>query len=161
MLKFAGGLLYQAGISPHEDQKLNIKLEIDTNPPSGFGVEESLVNQYFPLAFTHHDRESFIAGKCHAILQRKWAKGRDFFDLLYYLTRWKGITPNFKYLNNALNQTGYDGRAVTPDNWKKCLLERAEGVQWSRVIEDVRPFLLDREDVKAFKKEFLIAALSG
>lgn len=159
MFKFAGGLLYEAGISPHEDQKLNIKIEIDINPPLGFGTDESLINDYFPVALNHHDRASFIAGKCHAILQRDWAKGRDFFDLLFYLNRWGEIEPNFEYLNNALKQTGYKKSEITPENWRKRLLERVHEVSWSTVEEDVKPFLLNPEDQNLFSKDFLVKEL--
>lgn len=158
-IKFAGGLLKEAGISPHPNQKLNIKLEIDTNPPSGFTIETSLINEYFPVALTHHDKPSFIAGKCHAILQREWTKGRDFFDLLFYLNKWEGIEPNYRYLNNALIQTGYEGAKITEENWRPTLLEKVNEVSWTAVEEDVRPFLLNVEDLKIFSKEFLVKEL--
>lgn len=160
MIKFAGGLLQEAGISPHENQKLNIKLEIDTNPPEGFNTDKSLINQYFPLALVHHDRRSFFSGKCHAILQREWAKGRDFFDLLFYLNKWEDVKPNFDYLNNALLQTGYEGSHITQENWKGKLLERVNEVSWARVEEDVKPFLLSQKDLEIFSKNFLIKELT-
>ena len=159
-VKFAGGLLYEAGISPHEDQKLRIKLEIDTNPPEGFGTHTSLLDQYFPIAVTHHDRGSFVAGKSHAILQREWPKGRDFFDLLFYLTRWPGTEPNFEYLNNALKQTGYERSPLDAENWKDRLLARVEELDWSTLQDDVSPFLLNPGDLKAFRKKFLVNKLS-
>ncbi len=158
-IKFAGGLLKEAGISPHPNQKLNIKLEIDTNPPSGFSTETSLINEYFPVALIHHDKSSFIAGKCHAILQREWTKGRDFFDLLFYLNRWEGIEPNYGYLNKALIQTGYKGAKITEKNWRTLLLEKVNEVSWPAVEEDVKPFLLNVEDLKIFSKEFLVEEL--
>lgn len=158
-IKFAGGLLKEAGISPHENQKLNIKLEIDTNPPKGFTTDTTLINEYFPLALNHHDRASFIAGKCHAILQREWTKGRDFFDLLFYLNKWEGIEPNFDYLNNALEQTGFAGTRITRGNWRETLLEKVKEVSWSLVEDDVKPFLLNDEDLKVFSKKFLIKEL--
>ncbi len=160
IIKFAGGLLHEAGITPHENQKLNIKIEIDTNPPTGFTNEKTLVNDHFPLALNHHDKPSFIAGKCHAVLQREWAKGRDFFDLLFYLTRWKEVQPNFEYLNNALAQTNYDKSRITPENWKERILERVKEVSWSTVEEDVEPFLLKPSDQELFSKQFLIEELS-
>lgn len=158
-IKFAGGLLKEAGLSPHENQKLNIKLEIDINPPMGFTTDTTLINEYFPVALNHHDKSSFITGKCHAILQREWAKGRDFFDLLFYLNKWEGVEPNFIYLNNALKQTGFEETRITQENWRKAMLERVKEISWSTVEEDVRPFLLNEEDLKVFSKKFLIKEL--
>lgn len=160
VIKFAGALLYEAGISPHENQKLRIKIEIDTNPPNGFGTTNSLVNEYFPFAVNHHDPPTFIAGKVHAIIQREWAKGRDFYDLLFYLTKWGDVEPNFTYLNNALIQTGYRGSMITHDNWKERLSERIDKLSWDNVKEDVEPFLLNKKDAEVFSKEFLIDELS-
>ncbi|MFB6291210.1 MAG: nucleotidyl transferase AbiEii/AbiGii toxin family protein [Candidatus Bipolaricaulia bacterium] len=161
IIKFAGGLLYEAGITPHEHQKLNIKIEIDTNPPMGFRTDTTLMNEYFPLALNHLDKSSFIAGKCHAILQREWTKGRDFFDLLFYLNRWEGIEPNLIYLNNALEQTGFEETRITQENWRETLLEKVKEVSWSTVEEDVKPFLLNKEDLAIFSKKFLIEELSN
>ena len=149
----------EAGISPHANQKLNLKLEIDTNPPERFQTDTSLINEYFPVALNHHDKSSFIAGKCHAILQREWTKGRDFFDLLFYLNKWEDIEPNYRYLNNALNQTGYEGDKITEENWRTALLEKVNEVSWPTVEEDVKPFLLNELDLKVFSKEFLIKEL--
>lgn len=160
IIKFAGGLLHEAGITPHENQKLNIKIEIDTNPPMGFNTDKTLVNDYFPLALNHHDKPSFIAGKCHAVLQREWTKGRDLFDLLFYLNRWEGIEPNFTYLNNALKQTGSKAK-ITQENWKEKLLSKVKEISWSTVEEDVRPFLLNEKDLAIFSKDFLIEELSN
>ena len=75
------GLLYECDLSAHPEQKLNITVQIDTNPPPGFGVGQSGVDLFFPYAVSHHDRPSFVAGKLHAILQRGFTKGRDFYDL--------------------------------------------------------------------------------
>ena len=59
-IKFAGGLLKEAGISSRPNQKLNIKLVIDTNPPIRSETETSLINEHFPVTLTHHDKPSFI-----------------------------------------------------------------------------------------------------
>lgn len=158
MLKF-NDLLYESGISHHENEKLKIKLEIDVNPPVGFHTQNHPVSRYINFVVTTHDLPSFLAGKCHAVLQRTYAKGRDYFDLLYYLNKWDGITPNLSYLNNALDQTGYDGPEITESNWRENLLNRVKQVDWSEVESDVEPFLLSPSDIKAFRKEFLIKAL--
>lgn len=153
-------LLYEAGISSHKEQKLNIKLEIDVLPPVGFNTETRTIDKYFPFIVQHHDLFSFFAGKLHAILQRSWTKGRDFFDLNFFLNRWEKIVPNLKYLNNALRQTGYDGDEVTDKNWRKLMFCRLKEVDWETIKQDVEAFVLRLGDLKAFRKDLLIRKLS-
>jgi hypothetical protein len=155
------GLLYEADISPHENEKLNIKLEVDCHPPAGFEAETSSVGAFFPYVVEHHDRPTFVGGKLHAILQREWAKGRDFFDLMFYLTRWPATDPNIIYLNNALEQTDWEGPRITTDNWRTVTADRVEQVDWEEVREDVEPFVLRSGDLKALRKDLLVSELVG
>lgn len=152
-------LLYEAGLSEHEDEKLQVKLEVDTNPPEGFDTETNSINEHFPYVVHHHDRPSFMAGKLHALLQRDWTKGRDFYDLWFYLTRWNNVAPNIPYLHNALVQTGYEGQDVTEENWKERTARVVENVNWEEVRSDVEPFLLRQSHLKAFRKEVLLSEL--
>ncbi len=158
MIRFAG-LLFECGLTPHQQQNLNVKLEIDANPPAGFGTHTSTINKYFPYVIHHHDRATFLAGKLHAILQRSYAKGRDFYDLVFYQNRWKGIVPNIPYLNSALAQTGYEGVPLTPENWRELVAHKVESANWKEVIEDVEPFLLRLDDRKLLKQELLLGSL--
>lgn len=80
------GLLYELKLSPQPTEALSVKIEVDTNPPKGAGLETDLVRRYIPLNLQHHDRASLLAGKLHAILQREYAKGRDLYDLMWYLS---------------------------------------------------------------------------
>jgi hypothetical protein len=100
-----GGLLYELGLSPHEDEVLAVKIEVDTRPPAGAGLATSLVRRHVTLHLQHHDRASLLAGKLHAVLERRYTKGRDLFDLLWYLSDPDWPPPNLTLLNNALQQT--------------------------------------------------------
>ncbi len=71
-----------------------IKLKVDTNPPAGAKLKTEEENKFFPVAFWAYDISSLFAGKINAILCRNYTKGRDFFDLGWYLSRWKDIEPN-------------------------------------------------------------------
>ena len=151
-LRFAG-LMYEAGISPLESQKLSIKLELDTNPPAGAVLKTDIVNKYFPISFLSYELSSLFAGKLHALLNRKYAKGRDFFDLGWYLSRWKDLTPNFTLLKNALSQTGWKGKMPAKDNWRDFIYKIVEQADWKKVREDVQNFLENPEDLDIFSKE--------
>ncbi|MBA3066370.1 nucleotidyl transferase AbiEii/AbiGii toxin family protein [bacterium] len=157
MIKF-GSILYEAGISQHKERKLNIKLEIDVNPPAGFVVEKRVIDRYFPFVVHHHNESCFFAGKLHAIMQRRWTKGRDFFDLNFILNRWKDVIPDFNFLNSSLRRTGY-GRKVTADNWRNVIIRRVKETNWKTLVQDVAPFVLRRGDLKTFEKDLIIAKL--
>lgn len=89
-VKFTG-LMYEAGLSPLKTQKFFVKVEIDTNPPEGAVLKTDVINKYFPIAFLSYDINSLFAGKLHALLSRKYTKGRDLFDLGWYLSKWKDL----------------------------------------------------------------------
>lgn len=84
MIKFRG-LLHELGISPLQDETIAVKVEIDTNPPQGAGTDIKAVRRHFMLNLQHYDAASLLAGKLHAVLSRKYTKGRDLYDLAWYL----------------------------------------------------------------------------
>lgn len=135
------GLLNELGLSPFPDEVLAVKIEVDTNPPVGAVLATSVIRRYVPLQLQHHDRASLLAGKLHAILQRPYTKGRDLYDLLWYLSDpgWPG--PNLTLLNNALRQTGWPGPELSDDTWRAAVRERLQALTWDHVAADVRPFL--------------------
>ena len=102
--KSQGGILVIKDIRTNI-AKLNIKLEIDTNPPSGSTREIKYCD--FPLQFSikAQDLSSLFAGKCHALLCRDYIKGRDWYDFIWYIAR--QTTINFMLLNNAINRMGH------------------------------------------------------
>ena len=79
-------LLYELGLSPHSNEGLAVKIEVDTNPPVGAGLETTIVRRHVALRLQHHDRASLLAGKLHAFFQRRYVKGRDLYDLMWYLS---------------------------------------------------------------------------
>ena len=109
----------------------------------------------------NHDRPTFLAGKLHAVLQRPYPKGRDYYDLMFYLQRWSDVEPNLPYLRNALRQTQYAGAPVADDTWRQVIADQVEAVDWGRIHEDVAPFLFRPADVKAFQKQMLLLLLRG
>lgn len=147
------GLYHQLGISPYESEVLAIKLEIDTNPPGDAFLETTFIEHHVLVHLQHHDRSSLFAGKLHAVLQREYVKGRDWYDLYWYLTQEQWSSPNFAMLNNALSQSGWNKGVVTADNWKMFISQRLAQLDWNRVIEDVQRFLIEQEELAEFKKE--------
>ena len=141
------GLLYELRLSPHQSKTLSIKIEVDTNPPAGATTDTTLVRRHVTLNLHHHDKASLLAGKFHTLLCRSWMKGRDLYDIIWYLAdrSWPG--PNLLLLNAALQQTGWSGPDITPDNWRGILKERLLSVDWESARADVLPFLEREQDI--------------
>ena len=159
-LKFEG-LLYEIGLSPHRAETISIKVEIDTNPPSDARFETSVVRRHCLLNLQHYDKSSLFAGKLHALLSRKYVKGRDIYDLMWYLSDRTWPRPNIALLNNALYQTGWRGRKITTDNWRKETAMQISKYDWNKVISDVRPFLEKQRDLEMLTKEILLKLLKS
>lgn len=135
------GLLYELGLSPHRGEILSVKIEVDTDPPAGAALTTTVLRRHVMLQLQHHDRSSLLAGKLHAILQRPYVKGRDLYDLLWYLSDLDWPAPNLALLNNALEQTDWAGARLTSDNWRETVHERLRAIEWDQAVADVRPFL--------------------
>jgi hypothetical protein len=155
------GLLHELGLSPQRSEVLAVKLEVDTNPPAGAGLETTVVRRYVVLQLQHHDRASMLSGKLHAVLQRSYAKGRDIYDLLWYLSDPAWPPPNLVLLNNALAQTGWQGGAFTAANWRVRVGERLRPLDWSNILADVRPFVEPGFDLSLLTMENLERVLGG
>lgn len=140
MIRFQG-LFYEMGLSPMRSEILAVKIDVDTNPPAGAGLETTVIRRYVVLQLHHHDKASLLAGKLHTILQRSYTKGRDIYDLLWYLSDPTWPEPNLILLNNALAQTNWAGDSLTKDNWKGIVWERLKKQNWTNIIHDVQPFI--------------------
>lgn len=153
------GLMYESGISPHKSQNFSIKIELDTNPPEGGALKTEIVNKYFPISFLSFDLPTLFSGKITALLSRKYTKGRDFFDIGWYLSRWKEMTPNIVYLRNALKQSGWKGTMPLENNWKDYLYRAIEKADWKKVYQDAENFLENPSDMNIFNKKNILLLL--
>jgi hypothetical protein len=155
------GLLYELGLSPYRSQVIMIKLEVDTNPPPGAVSETTLLQRHVALHLRHHDRASLMAGKLLAVLTRMYLKGRDWYDLWWYLNQSDWPPPNFAYLNSGLRQSESYLPTLTEANWKIIVRERTEALDWVNVLNDVAPFIFDLDKQNDFNKERLLVLLDG
>ncbi|MBN1596642.1 nucleotidyl transferase AbiEii/AbiGii toxin family protein, partial [candidate division FCPU426 bacterium] len=155
-IKFPG-LLYDLGLSPLPSQKLAIKLEIDAKPPRGGNVLVTPVTKSYVFAVRHFDLPSLYATKLHACFFRKYVKGRDFYDLVWYLG--KKVDPNMALLNNAVRQTQKKDFGFTKENYKKMMMERLKTIDFRHVRSDVERFLEDRREIKLLDKEMILQML--
>lgn len=152
-------LLYESGLSHRKNQKLNIHIEIDLNPPQGWRGTKTIVDLYQTVVIQHYDLSSLFAGKMHALLTRRYTKGRDVYDLFWYRTKQKQLTPNFPMLNNALQQTHPGYAEITEGNWLNHLKEKMGLLDWKTVESDVLPFLEFQDSLLSFNQENLLLTI--
>lgn len=155
------GLPHRFGLSPHEGATLAIKIEVDTNPPPGARLMTTIVRRYVTMQIQHHDKASLLAGKLHAILQRPHIKGRDFYDLLWYLSDPSWPAPNLDLLNHALKQTAWSGPELTAASWRAAVAVRLHEARWDAVRSDVLPFLERPADADLLTLENLRRVLAA
>ena len=146
-------LLYDFDLSAQRDEVLAVKLEVDTNPPAGAKLNTTLIRRHVTLRLQHHDCSSLLAGKLHALFQRRYVKGRDLYDLMWYLSDPDWPDPNFILLQNALLQTGWDGPLPDEKNWREILCERLGKIDWKKSVGDVTPFLERSTEVALLTQE--------
>jgi predicted nucleotidyltransferase component of viral defense system len=143
-------------------RKIRIKLEVDTNPPSGSQTEIKYLDFPFVSSVTVQDKPSLFAGKVHALLCREYIKGRDWYDFLWYTSL--GIKINYRFLASALKQQGsWKGRDIDINlEWCMAELEKdIKSIDWKTTTEDVRRFVrvAEQPSLDLWCKELFIAQL--
>lgn len=146
----------------HRNQVLTVKLEIDTDPPSGFETEASTLLQPIPFAVNSYRISDLFAGKLHAVLRRNWqkrVKGRDFYDLVWYVGR--NIPCHLAHLESRLRQSGgwEKSAALTLTDLTDALESRISQLDVEAAREDVLPFLKDPDSVALWSREFFLRLL--
>lgn len=146
---FAGGI--------HRDQVLTIKIEVDTDPPTGFKTEARPLLLPIPFSVQSYRKPDLFAGKLHAILQRNWkqrVKGRDYYDFVWYLA---GKVPcHLAHLEQRLRQSGgwTEERAMKPEDLRQALDRRFATLDVAQARKDVLPFLKNPAAIDIWSQEF-------
>lgn len=141
----------------HPDEKISIKLEIDTNPPPKFDVEKKLVLQPTPFYVLSYTLPDLFAGKMHAILCRAWknrVKGRDWYDLIWFIKQ--KIPCHVTHLCERLRQSGHlkEGEALTKKRLHGMLQERIESIDFKQAVQDVIPFVPNQDQLSIWSTQF-------
>lgn len=143
--------------------KIQIKLEIDSNPPAGSTYEMKFLNFPLPYSVYAQDSPSLFASKSHALLCRPYTKGRDWYDFVWYVMRKTSI--NYELLSHAIDQKGpwehqheNVNKAWFVDKMEQKILQ----VDWEQAKQDVEKFLAPREveSLALWSKEFFLSVLA-
>lgn len=133
------GLLFKEQLSGHPGEKILIQL--DTEPQHfEFEPEQFILNRFD--VFTEipvTPLPILLAQKLYAIINRKRSKGRDFYDVVFLLS--KNVKPDYDYLKMKLGIS--DSTTL-----KTRVLDTCAKLDMKEMARDVAPFLFSEADTK-------------
>jgi predicted nucleotidyltransferase component of viral defense system len=140
------------------EKHMKIKIEVDTQPPTGFSTEHKLLLLPFSFMVRCYTLPDLFAGKMHALLFRNWktrVKGRDWYDFEWY-TR-NNVVLNFNHLQKRTAQiNALSEEKFTPEIFKSMLKEQIEKTNIEMVKSDVRPFLKNPQEMEIWSSDYFL-----
>ncbi|MFH1931475.1 MAG: nucleotidyl transferase AbiEii/AbiGii toxin family protein [Planctomycetota bacterium] len=138
-------------------QRLKIKLEIDTDPPSGFNTESRFLLLPIPFSVRTYSLPDLFAGKMHALLFRQWKtriKGRDWYDFVWFAANHPQL--HLAHLEERMRQTGHwpEKSPLTPETLHKMLDEKIEILDVGKAIREVEVYVKNRDSLEVWSREF-------
>lgn len=155
---FLKGDTAQFNLSLERGRQVNIKLEVDTNPPMGFETENRLLmlpRSFYTRCYT---LPCLFAGKMHALMYRSWqnrVKGRDWYDFEWYVR--KGIKLDLNHFCARAYQFGSaEPGSITPENFGEMLRNKIRQTNYASALEDVRPFTRNPQSLDLWGPEYFL-----
>lgn len=158
-VEFDGSLIQQIS----RNQKLKIKLEIDTDPPPGFRTANKYLLHPIPFAVRTFSLADLFAGKMHAVLCRGWKsriKGRDWYDFIWFAANHPEM--HLSHLEQRMRQTGHwEGLStLTVKEFQKRLIQRIDQIDIEQARREVEPFVRDTESLALWSRDFFLDVAS-
>jgi len=141
----------------HSQQKINVKMEVDIDPPMGFKQEAKMLLNPIPFEVNVYQISDLFSTKIHALLCRSWGsrvKGRDWFDLVWYISR--NIPVCLSHLESRLrkNQVWTNNHSLTENDVQNLLLEKINKTDFELAKKDVLPFIKDNSRLALWSQSF-------
>ncbi len=145
-------LIHGLGFVAHKDEKVQIKLEIDIKPPKLYVYETDLMQGYGQESYVQRaDLASMFAAKLYVCFHREYVKGRDFFDVLWFLQ--KNIVPYYP----LMKELGLDiqSKSQVVDYFTKGLKK----IDFALVKKDILPLLQGGDGMSVPEKDVFLTVL--
>jgi hypothetical protein len=135
-------LLYDQGLSPHQQEKILIQLgTVAQGYPCS--SETRILNKFD--VFTEirvTPLNVLLSQKIYTAVNRKRPKGRDFYDFTFLLSKTR---PNYGFISQKMG-------IRSPEGLREELLLRIEVFDFDALASDVAPFPIAKEEVKRVVK---------
>lgn len=135
-------VLREFGFSVPKDEKVLVKFEIDFNPSKNIKIETKFAdsfNERFPMLVNSLD--TLFAQKVVAIIFRPYQKGRDFYDLIWFLSQ-KNIEPKYEIFKEKGLKISNRHELID------FLQEQSKKTDLKQAVKDVERFLFYPEQAQ-------------
>lgn len=138
-------------------QVLKVKIEVDTDPPTGFTTSTRYLLQPIPFAVRSYSLPDLFAGKMHALLFRRWknrVKGRDWYDFVWYAANHPQL--NLAHLEQRMRQTGHwsGDLPLSHAAFRELLSGSIDRLDVDQARNDVAPFVKDQQALALWSHDF-------
>lgn len=140
-LKFPD-LLYQNKLSPYQEEKILIQIDSFAQGYD-YAPEIKIFNRFD--VFTEMrvtPLPTLLAQKIYTVINRKRAKGRDFYDITFLYTKTK---PDYAFLEEKMG-------IRSPQALQKEFATRIQDYNFHALAQDVAPFLFHQSQIKRVEK---------
>ncbi|MBK7407205.1 MAG: nucleotidyl transferase AbiEii/AbiGii toxin family protein [Saprospirales bacterium] len=131
------GLLFEQGLSGHQEEKILIQLDTESQQ-FPFQPQTYIFNRFG--LFTRlivTPPGLLLAQKLYTLVNRPRAKGRDYYDVVFLFSQ--SLKPNYAYLDAKMS-------AGTPELLRTAIFDLLERVNLEELAADVQPFLFFPEE---------------
>jgi len=134
-------ILFETGLTGHKEEKILIKL--DAEPQKFRYASQRVVISKFDVfsGISVVPADILLSQKLYAILARKRAMGRDFYDALFLAGK---VKPNFAYLKEHVG-------IKNKNELKSALQARCAKLDFKLLARDLEQFLFSPADAKAVR----------
>ena len=137
------------------EKSVEIKIEVDTQPPLKFKTEQKLLllpQSFMTRCFT---LPTLFAGKMHALVYRAWknrVKGRDWYDFEWYVRH--NIPLDFTHLSERALQ--FNQEELDKETFLQKLNERLATADINQVKADVLPFVRNPKELDIWSNDYFL-----
>jgi predicted nucleotidyltransferase component of viral defense system len=134
-------ILFANQLSPYKDEKILIHIDSVAHNFS-YRPEKKVINKFdvFSEIFTTPP-DILLSQKIYAAMNRKRAKGRDFYDIVFLLSFAK---PDYQYLKKKIGVSNFSGL-------KEEMIKATGKFDFDELARDAERFLFNSDDVKRIK----------